>query len=355
MVQSINATTPLEEARAVLADNFDLTYTKAVAKVTAAVREKLKSRLSDSDWPRLAPLIVHINRLKREKKAVILAHVQQPPEIYFGVADKAGDNLRLLQEGVVTRQPVVIVAGVHSMAENLKLLLKGRTVLSPDSRVRCSLASSITFADVEAIRSQYPGVKVLVHVNAPIGVKLVADACFTAANGAAIVEATEGERVIMLPDQFLAQNVAFKTSKKIITWAGSADAFSGYEAGEVEALRATYPDAKVIAHPQNRPSVTALSDFTGSETSMAEWLASEKPPRVIVLSDSAIADNLAVGAPHTEFIPPRASPVNKHRLTLESILWSLHTMSEPVNVPAELSPRAAKPLQRMIELTRRAA
>lgn len=354
MVQSINATTPLEEARAALGAAYDLKFTKAVAKVTAQVYERVKKGISEADWANLAPLIVQINRLKREKKATILAHVQQPPEIFFGVADYAGDNLGLLRQASAIKRPLVVAAGVHSMAETLSLLLPRATVLSPDSRARCNLAASITPEDVLAIQGQYPGVKVLAHVNTSIAVKAIADATFTSANALAVVEAMPGDKVIMVPDQFLAQNIARQTGKKIITWAGSCDVHSAFDAETVATLRRDHPDAKVLAHPQSRPAVVEAADFAGSSAAMAKWLKSEKPARAVILSDIAVSANLAPEVPETEFIVNGWSPHEEKRLSLETILWSLHSMTEKVAVPADLAVAARAAVQKMLEISRRA-
>ncbi len=353
MVQSINGTTPLEEARAALAAAYDLTYTRAVAKVTQHVYDRVHRRVPESEWAGLAPLIVHINRLKREKKASILAHIRQPAEIYFGVADRSGDNLSLLRQASQVRQPNILVAGVHSIAESIKLVAPNRRVLIPDSRSRCSMATTITPEDVLAIRGQYPGVPVAVHVNTSLAVKAVADVAFTSANAVAIAQALEGSRVIMLPDQFLAQNVARETKKKVITWAGACDVHSAFPDDAVEALRRDNPDVKILAHPQTRPAVAAAADFMGASRAMLKWLKSTQPARVAILSDQAVADNLSPELPDIEFVNnSNGSPESEKRITLENVLWSLHTMTEEVTVSSDLAPPARTALQRMLELSK---
>jgi quinolinate synthase len=354
MVQSINGTTPLEEARAALAAAYDLTYTRAVARVTQHVYDRVRHRIPEADWAKLAPLIVHINRLKREKKTSILVHVRQPSEIYFGVADRTGDNLSLLRQVSQVRQPNLLYAGVRSMAESVKLLVPNRRVLISDSRSRCSMSTTITPEDVLAIRGQYAGVPVAVHVNTSLAVKAVADLTFTAANAVAVAGALQGNRVIMLPDQFLAQHVARQTKKKIITWAGACDTHSSFTDDAVEALRRDYPDAKILAHPQTRPAVAAAADFTGSSGAVLKWLKAEQPAQAAILSDQAVVDNLAPELPGTEFVGNGggSAPENEMRVTLENILWSLHTMTEEVTVSSDLSPPARAALQRMLELSK---
>jgi quinolinate synthase len=352
MVQSINATIPLEEARATLATAYDLKFTKAVAKVTSHIRFTLKDRISDEEWAIAAPLIVHINRVKKEKSAAILADFHQTPTIYSGVADRVGDDMTLLLEAGRLRQPTLVIAGVLTLAETIKLANPKRRVLIPDSRATCPLATSITREDVEAIRSQYPGAKVLAHVNSPLGVKAVADATFTAANALAVVEATEGDRVIMVPDQFLAQYVARQTSKKIVTWAGTSEAFGGFTADSVAALRETHPEAKILAHPQNPPAAAAAADFTGTTAAMADWLKTERPALAAVLGEDAVADNLAATSPDTAFVRANGAEPQRRCISLESVLWSLHTMTEEISISPDLTKPAQSAVQRMLEVSK---
>ncbi len=354
MVQSINGTTPIEEARAALTATYDLKFTKAVAKVTQHVYDRVKRRIPESEWRMLAPLIVQINRLKHDKKTAIFAHIRQRSEIYFGVADRVGDNLSLLRQAMEIRLPTIVLAGVRSLAETLKLLTPQRRVLIPDTRSRCSMATTITPEDVLAIRGQYPGVPVLVHVNTSLPVKALADVTFTSANALAIVNAQKGDRVVMLPDQFLAQNVARQTSKKIITWAGASDVHNTFDNAAIEDLRRDFPDVKILAHPQARPGVAAAADFTGASAAMAKWLNAEHPARAVLLTDGAVADNLAPDLSGTEFvITGSALPSSEKHITLENILWSLHTLTEEITIPADLTGPARASVQRMLEVSRR--
>jgi quinolinate synthase len=354
MVESINATTPLAEALATLAKAYDLTFTKAVAAVTAPVRERLRPALSDADWARLAPLIVHINRIKKEKKAAILADFHQAPVVCAGVADKVGDDLALVRAAAGLRQPTILAATHLQLAETLKLAAPKKRVLVPDSRLTCPLATTVTREDVEAIRMQYPGAPVLAHVNATLGVKAVADAVITAANALEVLEAIPGERVIMVPDQFLAQNVARKTQRKIVTWAGRSEAFGAFTPERVAELRAAYPDAKVLAHPQNPPAVADAADFVGPLPAMADWIKLEKPERVVVLGEDNVTDNLAIGAPETTFVRVNGVDRLHRRLTLESVLWALHTMTEEIVLPPDLAAPARAPVTRMLAISGRA-
>ncbi len=352
-MQLINAVTPLEEARAILAEDFDLKFTKAVERVTARVYAKVKDRIPEIEWPFYAPLILQINRLKKEKDAVILAHNYQAPQIYHGVADIVGDSLQLAIEASKVRQSVIVQCGVHFMAETSKLLNPNKTVLIPDSRAGCSLAASITPEDVIAMKAQYPGIPVVTYVNTSAAVKAVSDVCCTSSNAADIVDAVPGDAVIMLPDQFLARNTAKKTRKRVITWAGSCEVHETFTAQDIAELRHAYPAAKIIAHPECPPEVIQAVDFSGSTAAMIDYVKSNRPPRVVMVTECSMSDNVAAEATGVEFL--RGCNICPHmkRINLENVLWSLHTMSEPVTVPEELISPARAAVQRMIDYSRK--
>jgi len=352
-VQLINALTPLEEARAILADRFDLKFTKAVERVTAGVYDKLRDRIPEIEWPFYAPLILQINRLKKEKDAVVLAHNYQSPQIYHGVADIVGDSLQLAIEATKVKQSVIVQCGVHFMAETSKLLNPEKTVLIPDSRAGCSLASSITAEDVVAMRNQYPGVPVVTYVNTSAAVKAVTDVCCTSSNAADIVNAVDGDTVIMIPDQYLARNTAKKTKKKVITWAGSCEVHETFTADDIAELRHAYPTAKIIAHPECPPEVIDAVDFAGSTAAMIDYVKNEKPPRVVMVTECSMSDNVASETTGVDFL--RGCNICPHmkRINLENVLWSLHTMSEEITVPAELMEPARAAVQRMIDFSRK--
>lgn len=353
MAQLINAITPLEEARAILAEHYDLKFTKAVQKVTQRIFERVKDKIPEIEWPFYAPLIVQINRLKKEKDAVILAHNYQTPQIYHGVADIVGDSLQLAVEATKVRQQVIVQCGVHFMAETSKILNPQKTVLIPDSRAGCSLSSSITAADVMAMRAQYPGVPVVTYVNTSADVKALTDVCCTSSNAVDIVNAVEGDTVIMIPDQFLAQNTAKKTSKKIITWAGSCEVHETFTAGDIAELRAAYPTAKIIAHPECPPEVIDVVDFSGSTAAMINYVKTEKPPRVVMVTECSMSDNVASETTGVDFL--RGCNICPHmkRINLENILWSLHTMSEEVIVDPAIIESARMAVQRMIDYSKK--
>ena len=352
-MQTINALTPLEEARAILADKFDLKYTKAVEKVTARIHAKVKDKIPDVEWPFYAPLILQINRLKKEKDAVILAHNYQTPQIYHGVADIVGDSLQLAIEATKVKQSVIVQCGVHFMAETSKILNPKKTVLIPDSRAGCSLAASITPEDVIAMRAQYPGVPIVTYVNTSAAVKAVSDVCCTSSNALDIVEALPGNTVIMIPDQFLARNTAKKTKKKIITWAGSCEVHETFTAADIAELRNAYPTAKIIAHPECPPEVIDAVDFAGSTAAMIDYVKTNKPPRVVMVTECSMSDNVASETTGVEFL--RGCNICPHmkRINLENILWSLHTMTEEVTVAPELIAPARAAVQRMIDFSKK--
>jgi quinolinate synthase len=352
-VQTINAVTPLDDARAILAKDFDLKYTKAVAKVTERIRERVKDRIPEVEWPFYAPLILHINRLKKQKDAVILAHNYQAPQIYHGIADIVGDSLQLAIEATKVKQSVIVQCGVHFMAETSKLLNPKKTVLIPDSRAGCSLASSITPEDVIAMRAQYPGVPVVTYVNTSAAVKAVTDVCCTSSNALDIVNGVEGDTVIMIPDQFLARNTAKKTHKKIITWAGSCEVHETFTANDIAELRHAYPTAKIIAHPECPPEVIDAVDFSGSTAAMIDYVKTTQPPRVVMVTECSMSDNVASETTGVDFL--RGCNICPHmkRINLENILWSLHTMTEEVTVDAELLEPARAAVQRMIDFSKK--
>tara|TARA_R110002124_G_scaffold114535_5_gene269181 strand:- start:4510 stop:5577 length:1068 start_codon:yes stop_codon:yes gene_type:complete len=353
MVQTINAITPLDEARAILASHFDLSFSKAVERATAKVFDRVRDKIPELEWAFYAPIIFQINRLKAEKDAVILAHNYQTPQIYHGVADIVGDSLQLAIEATKVRQQVIVQCGVHFMAETSKLLNPDKTVLIPDSRAGCSLAESITVEDVMAMRQMHPGVPVVTYVNTSAAVKAVTDVCCTSSNALDIVNRVDGDTVIMIPDQYLAKNTAKKTSKKIITWAGACEVHETFTAEDISELRHAYPTAKIIAHPECPPEVIDAVDFAGSTAAMIDWVKTTRPARVVMVTECSMSDNVASETTGVDFL--RGCNICPHmkRINLENVLWSLHTMSEEVTVPAEIIPAARQAVERMIEMSRK--
>ncbi len=351
-VQLINATIPLDEARAELARSYDLGYSKAVQRSTAKAYERLKTQIPEIEWPVYAPLIRQINKLKKEKGAVILAHNYQTPQIVYGVADYFGDSLQLAQQATRVKKQVIVQCGVHFMAETSKLLNPDKTVLIPDSRAGCSLASSITPADVMAMRAEYPDAKVVTYVNTSADVKAVSDICCTSSNALDIVEGVEGNTVIMIPDQYLARNTAKHTKKKIVTWAGACIVHETFTAADIEELRESYPGAKIIAHPECPPEVIDAVDFSGSTSKMIDWVKTNQPPRVVMVTECSMSDNVAIENPDVEFLMGCNLCPHMKRINLENVLWSLHTMTEEVTIDEEVAAPARAAVERMIEFNK---
>src|ERR1700675_4704309 len=247
----------------------------ATLERTAPLYQRVKSVIPPIEWPVFADDIDAILTLKRQRNAVILAHNYQTPEIYHCVADIVGDSLALAREAMKVDADVIVLAGVHFMAETAKLLNPAKTVLIPDTRAGCSLAESITAADVRLLRQRYPGVPVVTYVNSSAAVKAESDICCTPGNAKKIVESLGGPRVIMLPDEYLAKNVAAETGVEIIAWAGHCEVHERFTAAEVHALREQHPGIVVLAHPACPPEIVAESDFTGSTAAMIDYVGAK--------------------------------------------------------------------------------
>lgn len=353
MVQTINAITPLADARAILADSFDLKFSKAVERETEAIFARVRDKIPEIEWPFYAPLIFQINRLKKQKDAVILAHNYQVPQIYHGVADVVGDSLQLAVEATRVTQSTIVQCGVHFMAETSKMLNPDKTVLIPDSRAGCSLSESITAEDVMAMRARYPGVPVVTYVNTSAAVKAVTDVCCTSSNALDIVNRVEGDTVMMIPDQYLASNTAKKTHKKIITWAGACEVHETFTADDIAELRHAYPSAKIIAHPECPPEVIDAVDFAGSTAAMIDWVKTTRPARVVMVTECSMSDNVASETTGVDFL--RGCNICPHmkRINLENVLWSLHTGTEEVTIPDHIIGPARQAVERMIDMSKK--
>src|SRR5215470_778293 len=261
---------------------------------TAQLYQRVQNVIPPIEWPGFASDITAILELKRERNAVILAHNYQTPEIFHCVADIVGDSLALAREATKTEADVIVLAGVHFMAETAKLLNPDKTVLIPDLDAGCSLAASITAADVRLLRQGYPGVPVVTYVNTSAAVKAESDICCTSGNARKVIESLGAERVIMLPDEYLAQNIATQTGVKIIAWKGHCEVHELFTADDVRQLRENYPDVTILAHPECPPEVVAEADFSGSTAAMSDYVGTKRPPRVVLLTECSMSDNVAV-------------------------------------------------------------
>ncbi|HEX9945401.1 MAG TPA: quinolinate synthase NadA [Thermoanaerobaculia bacterium] len=331
-----------------------LDYTPEVARATAPIREKVRSVIPDLEWPVHAPYIAAINELKRQRNAVVLAHNYQTPEIFHGVADFVGDSLALAQQGAKTDADVIVLAGVHFMAETAKILSPEKTVLIPDLEAGCSLAASITAADIRLLRQRYPGVPVVTYVNTSAEVKAESDICCTSANAVAVVESLGVDRVIFLPDEFLGKWVATQTNVQIILWKGHCEVHERFTGKEIRAYReAQGGDIQILAHPECPPEVLAEADFVGSTAAMIRHVGEKRPRRVVMITECSMSDNVAVEYPDVEFIRPCNLCPHMKRITLAKILQSLQTMEHKVEVDPQVSERARRALERMLAVGRR--
>ena len=321
-------------------------------EAVAPLYERVKTVIPEVEWPIHAPHIEEINRLKAERNAVILAHNYQTPEIFHCVADITGDSLALAQQAIDTDADVIVLAGVHFMAETAKLLNPEKTVLIPDLGAGCSLAESITAADVRALRQQHPGVPVVTYVNTSAEVKAECDICCTSGNALKIVESLGSDKVIFLPDEYLASYVAEQTDVEIITWQGHCEVHERFTADELEAYRSGHDDLTIIAHPECPPDVLSTADFVGSTAQMQDYVLNERPPKVLMVTECSMSDNVSAGVDDVEFIRPCNLCPHMKKITLAKIADSLRTLSPAVRIDAKVAARARRSVERMLEVGR---
>ncbi len=312
--------------------------------------DKVRSVILPAEWSEFAPDVDAILALKRDRNAVILAHNYQTPEIFHGVADIVGDSLALAREAMKTDAQVIVLAGVHFMAETAKLLNPGRTVLIPDLRAGCSLAESITAADVRLLRQRWPGVPIVTYVNTSAAVKAESDICCTSGNAKKIVESLGVPKVIMLPDEYLAQNVAKETKVEIVTWAGHCEVHERFSAADVRQLRAGHPGIVVLAHPECPPEVVAAADFAGSTAAMADYVSREQPRRVVLMTECSMSDNIAALNPGIDFVRPCNLCPHMKRITLPKIRRALETMQHEVTIDPAVAAPARRAVERMLAI-----
>ncbi|MDE2229074.1 MAG: quinolinate synthase NadA [Alphaproteobacteria bacterium] len=307
--------------------------------------QRVRQAIPPVEWPVFADDIAAILALKQARNAVILAHNYQTPEIYHCVADITGDSLALAREAAKTAARTIVLAGVHFMAETAKLLNPDKTVLIPDLHAGCSLAGSITAADVRLLRQRYPGVPVVSYVNTSAMVKAESDICCTSGNAKRVVESLGVSRVIMLPDEYLAQNVAAETGVEIVAWRGHCEVHERFTASEIRSLRAEHPGIVVLAHPECPPDVVAEADFAGSTAAMSNYVATKHPARVVLMTECSMSDNVALEHPETAFVRPCNLCPHMKRITLSNIRHALETMTHEVTI----DPRIAVPARRAVE------
>ena len=346
--------TPLRGPNA--AEARGLTYDDAVRAETDHLYPLVKDFVTPMEWPAMAPLVAAINRLKVQKNAVILAHNYMTPDIFRLVGDFRGDSLQLAREASQVEQDVIVQAGVHFMAETSKILAPEKTVLIPDTRAGCSLAASITGADVRLIKEKYPNYPVVTYVNTTADVKAECHITCTSSNAAQVVEAVAKEwntdTVILVPDQYLAKNVAAQTDIRIMTWPGACEVHEMFSAEDVHQLRDAHPGVVILAHPECPPDVLEAADYAGSTAALANYVAEKHPPKVVLLTECSMSDNVAAENPGTNFIRPCNLCPHMKRITLENIYDCLVTGEHEVTIPEDVRLRAKEALDAMMALPR---
>ena len=308
--------------------------------------------MPDVEWKIHQPLIEKINKLKKEKNAIILAHNYQTPEIYHGVADIAADSLALAVEASKTSADKIIMCGVHFMAETAKLMSPNKKVFLPDMKAGCSLSTSITGADVRMLKEKYPGVPVVPYVNTSADVKAETDVCCTSANAVKVVESLNVEKVIFLPDQYLADYVSKNTKVKIISWKGTCIVHEQFSAKEIQDIKKQNPGIKVIAHPECPPDVIKASDFTGSTSGMINYVKDNQPKKVMLVTECSMSDNVEADNPNVSFIKPCNLCPYMKKIDLKKILDCLENETNEIILDYKTIEAARKSVIRMTEIGR---
>ena len=321
-------------------------------KNTAEIYKKISKHIPEIEWKIHAPLIERINKLKKDKNAVILAHNYQTPEIYHGVSDIAADSLALAVEASKTNADIIILCGVHFMAETAKLMSPEKRVFIPDMKAGCSLAESLTGEDVRLLKKQYPGVPVVSYVNTSADVKAETDVCCTSANAVKVVESLNSKQVIFLPDQHLANYVAKQTKVKIISWKGSCIVHEQFSAKEIEDIRENNPGIKVIGHPECPSDVLDACDFAGSTGGMIDYVKKNQPKKVMLVTECSMSDNVQSDNPNVEFIKPCNLCPYMKKITLEKILDCLENEKNEIFIEKEIAEAARMSVKRMAEIGR---
>ncbi|MBE90706.1 MAG: quinolinate synthase [Rhodospirillaceae bacterium] len=329
-----------------------LDYTPAIAAATAPIYDRVKTVIPEIEWPFHAPYVDAINQLKKERNAVILAHNYQTPEIFHCVGDIVGDSLALAREAAEVEADVIVLCGVHFMAETAKLLNPDKTVIIPDMGAGCSLADSITPGDVRLLKQKYPGIPVVTYVNTSAEVKAEADVCCTSGNAVKVVEGLGVDRVIFIPDEYLAKYVAGQTNKvEIIAWKGHCEVHERFTADEIKDYREGFEGLVVIAHPECPPDVLGEADFVGSTAGMIDFVGDSRPSKVLMVTECSMSDNVAAEYPELEFVRPCNLCPHMKQITLPKILTSLDTLSPSIEVDPVVADRARQSVERMLELS----
>lgn len=331
-----------------------LSYSDEVKAATDQLYDEVKDFITPMEWPGIAPLVYGINKLKSERNAVILAHNYMTPDIFNLVGDFRGDSLQLAREAANVDAEVIVQAGVHFMAETSKILAPEKTVLIPDMEAGCSLAESITGADIRLIKQKYPGIPVVTYVNTTADVKAETDVCCTSSNAVQVVEHVAAEwgvdKVILIPDKYLARNVAAVTDIEIITWDGRCEVHEQFTAEDIEGLREAHPGVVILAHPECPPDVLEAADFAGSTSALSNYVSERHPNKVVLLTECSMSDNVASANPDVEFVKPCNLCPHMKRITLENIFDALKDMKHEVLIDEEIRIQAKKAIDAMLAL-----
>ncbi len=316
----------------------------------SSIYDRVSRVIPKAEWLTFQDDVEAILELKRRHNAVILAHNYQTPEIFHGVADIVGDSLALARKAVDVDADIIVLAGVHFMAETAKLLNPEKTVLIPDMEAGCSLAESITPKDIALLRQAHPGVPVVTYVNTSAAVKAASDICCTSGNARQVVESLGVPKVLMLPDEYLARNVARETNVELIAWHGHCEVHELFTADDIRQLRENYPGVTVLAHPECPPDVVEAADFAGSTAVMSDYVGKKRPSRVVLLTECSMSDNVAVHHPDVEFIRPCNLCPHMKRITLGNIRKALEEGQHEVTVDPTIAADARRAVERMLAI-----
>ncbi len=327
-------------------------FTAEIRKATEPIYKKISKAVPEIEWPSHAPYIYEINKLKKEKNAVILAHNYQTPEIYHGISDFSADSLALAVEAAKTKADIIVMCGVHFMAETAKLMSPNKKVLLPDMTAGCSLSSSITGEDVRNLKRKYPGVPVVSYVNTSADVKSETDVCCTSANAVKIVNSLGVRKVIFLPDDYLAKYVASQTDVEIISWKGTCEVHEQFNDEEINEIRKNNPGIKIIAHPECPPDVIRASDFAGSTSGMIKYVKDNQPEKVMMVTECSMSDNVQIDNPNVKFIRPCNLCPHMKKITLPKILDCLENETNELIMDNKTIEKARKSVERMAEIGR---
>jgi len=323
-----------------------------IKKATDLIYQKVSKTIPEIEWAIHAPYIYKINKLKKEKNAVILAHNYQTPEIYHGISDFSADSLALAVEAAKTKADIIVMCGVHFMAETAKLMSPEKKILLPDMSAGCSLSSSITGEDVRNLKKKYPGVPVVSYVNTSAEVKAETDVCCTSANAVKIVQSLGVKKVIFLPDDFLAKYVASQTDVEIISWKGTCEVHEQFNDEEINEIRKSNPGIKIIAHPECPPDVIRASDFAGSTSGMIKYVKDNQPEKVMMVTECSMSDNVQIDNPNVKFVRPCNLCPHMKKITLPKILDCLKNETNEIIMDNETIEKARKSVERMTEIGR---